>query len=117
MTIKILSFRVQQTAIMHDDLNVFQYAWRWMFDDLEVLYHFDTTMKVDEDYIGMARKLEVGDEVQLPNKVRLKIWSVDRLGIMKAKTTKMISEDLRGYTPIEMYLVYPRVFEHLTDKA
>ena len=86
-----------------------------MKGELKHLHHFDTRIKIIQPQ--HAKPLEVGDQVQLPNGVRLKIWSVDRENQIKAKTTKIIEEDLRGYLPLEMYLVYTRVHGRITDRA
>lgn len=118
MRIKILHFKIQQTFSMTENMNVFQMIWRSIFGpDIQVDYHFDVVMKIDPDYIEAARQLEKDEHVQLPNGVRLQVWSIDRGNIIKAKTYKMIQEDLRGYRPMEMFLVYPRVHGHLSDKA
>ena len=118
MRIHILQFEVKQTVPMTEHLNPFQYVWRTIFGpEIEVDYHFDIQMKIDPEYEAQARKLERGDKVQLPNGVKLEVWSIDRFNLIKAKTPVMIKEDLRGYRPMEMYLVYPRVHGHLNDRA
>jgi hypothetical protein len=113
MRIKILQFEVKEKYVHRPST-----WWQRLLGINEVdQYHFDTVMKVDPDYMATARELQVDDFVMLPNAVRLKVWSVDRFGIVKAKTYKMIVEDLRGYLPMEMYLVYPRVHGRIQDKA
>lgn len=118
MRIQILQFKVQETFIMSENLNIFQYVWRWLFGpQIDLDYHFDVVMKVDESYQAMARQLEKHDRIQLPNGMPLEVWSVDRFGIVKAKTYKMVKEDIRGYHPMEMYLVYPRIHGRISDRA
>jgi hypothetical protein len=110
MRIKILQFQVSERYILRDDTNILIRIFNFLIGRAtQLLYHFDCVMKVDNDYQETARPLEVNDFIQLPNGVRLKVWSVDRFGIVKAKTYKMVEVDLRKYHPIEMYLVYPRV--------
>jgi hypothetical protein len=101
---------------MKENLNVFQLVWRMLIRlPIDVDYHFDVVMRVDEDYVESARQLEPNDFVELPNGVRLKVWSVDRFGIIRAKTYKMVKLDLRSYHPMEMYLVYPRIHGRVSD--
>ncbi len=105
MRVKILQFNVQEKYVHRPST-----WWQRLFGVGEVdQYHYDVVMKIDLEYMQYARPLEVNDFIQLPNAVKLKVWSVDRFGIVKAKTYKMVVEDLHGYLPMEMYLVYPRV--------
>lgn len=118
MTVKIINFKVQEVSQMIEDVGFIEAFVRYLLGPpLKFEYHFDVVIKVNEGYITTARKLEPGDVVSLPNKIRLKVWSVDRHGIVKLKTTAWIQQDLRDYHPIEMYLVYPRVHGHMKDKA
>jgi hypothetical protein len=118
MRIPILQFEVQETRIWTENLPLLKQMARFLFGpSLDVCYHFDVVMKVDQVYKEWARELEKGDGIQLPNGVQLKVWSVDRFGIVKAKTEKPVRNDLRGCLPIEIYLVYPRVHGHITDRA
>lgn len=117
MRIKIINFQIQQTFQMVEGVNIFARVWRSLFGpELEVEFHFDVRIKVNEDYIDTARKLEKHDRIQLPNGVKLEVWSVDRDGLIKAKTYKYVKEDLRAYHPIEMFLVYPRIHGHISDR-
>jgi hypothetical protein len=114
MRIKIQHFKVAERYVLRTDTNIFLHLWNLITGkEDDHLYHFDCVMRVDPDYKDAARQLEINDFVELPNKIRLRVWSVDRGNIIRAKTYKMIYQDLRRYTPIEMYLVYPRVHGHL----
>ncbi len=114
MRVKILSFKVIQTYAMRDTF--WNKVKKVLFLKYEQdLYHFDVTIKIDPDY--QARRLEPQDFIELPNKVRLQVWSVDRFDLIKAKTYKFVREDLRKYKPIEFYLVYPHVHGHINDRA
>ncbi len=113
MRIRILQFKVVEQYVHRPST-----WWQRLFGGGEVdQYHYDCVMKVDPDYTQSARPLEVNDFVQLPNAVKLKVWSVDRFGIVKAKTYKMTPENMQHYHPIEMYLVYPRVHGRISDRA
>lgn len=117
MRIKIINFKITQTFTMVEDLNVFVYAWRCLFGpEIKVEHHFDIEMKIDIEYLQRCRRLQKDDVIQLPNAARLQVWRVERDTVW-AKTTSMIEHDLRGYHPIEMHLVYPRVHEHLSDRV
>lgn len=105
MRIRILHFEVVERYVMRDTR--WNQIWKFIMGKHESnQYHFDVKMKVDPDYYG--GKLEVNDFLELPNKVRLRIWSVER-EVVRAKTYKFVDQDLRRYKPMEMYLVYPRV--------
>jgi hypothetical protein len=111
MRVKILQFSVVEQYVHRPST-----WWQRLFGLGEVdQYHYDCVVKVDPEYVKYARKLEVNDFIQLPNAVRLKVWSVDRFDIVRAKTCKMTMENMRGYLPIEMYLVYPRVHGRVSD--
>lgn len=116
MTIKILSFTIIERYVIRD--TYFNKFCKWLSGKYESdKYHYDCVIKVDESYASHTRELMRDDVLRLPNKVRLMVWSVDRFGIIKAKTYKFIEEDLRNYHPMEMYLVYPRVHGNINNIA
>lgn len=109
MRIEIIHFKVKQAYCMTEDINIFEKAIRWMMGiEIKKEYHFDCLMKVDPNYEESARRLEVNDFVELPNRVRLKVWRIDR-DTLWAKTCSYTIHDLRTYLVTQMYLVYPRV--------
>lgn len=82
--------------------------WQWLTSNQEIdQYHFDVRMRIN--ILNPQLRLKEKDIVQLPNAVKLMVWSVDRGNMIKAKTTMMVVDDLRGYKPDEMYLMYPRI--------
>jgi hypothetical protein len=114
MRVKILSFKVTERYVLHD--SIWNKIKKFFLLEYEAdKYHFDVMIKIDPDY--KARRLEPNDFIELPNKIRLQVWSVDRFDLIKAKTYKFVSEDLRKYKPMEFYLVYPHVHGHITDRA
>jgi hypothetical protein len=114
MRIKILKFEVVESYVLRD-------TWwnkirKFFSHNYEVdQYHFDIQMLVDPEYEAHSRRLEKFDFIELPNKVRLSIWSVDRFGMVKAKTYNLVKENLRHYHPMEMYLVYPHTHGRISD--
>jgi hypothetical protein len=112
MRIKIINFQIVETYVSRPAIVKF---WQRLFGVEELdQYHFDTRIKIDD--LPNNLKLNVNDIIQLPNAVKLIIWSVDRGNMIKAKTFKMAVEDLRNYHPIEMHLVYPRSYTHISDR-
>lgn len=113
MRINILSFKVVERYVLSDD-NKF---WKWLCGKkIHDKYHFDCVIKIDAESRIKIRGLEPRkDFVELPNKVRLQIWSIEGM-IIRAKTYKFIDEDLQKYKPIEMYLVYPHRHGHIDDR-
>lgn len=106
MTIKIINFHVVETYVSRPLIVKF---WQRLFGNEELdQFHFDVRIKIGD--LPRNLKLNVNDIVQLPNSVKMMIWSIDRGNQIKAKTFKMTVDDLRDYHPIEMYLVYPRVY-------
>lgn len=114
MRIEILSLQVVETVTMRDDYNIFMRLFMKLFRIATFEeWHFDVVLKIKPH---AKLNLLKDDQIELPNKVRLTIWSVDRFNIIRAKTVRFVSQDLRKYTPIEAHLVYPRTFGHLNDK-
>jgi hypothetical protein len=106
MTIKILQFQVIERYVSRTVATKF---WQWIIGRQELdQYHFDVRIRIGE--LPKHLKLNEKDFVALPNGVRLIIWAIDRGNMIKAKTTMMTTEDLKGYKPNEMYLVYPRLY-------
>lgn len=114
MRIKILQFSVVEKYVHRPSAFDF---WQRLFGKELDQYHFDTIIKVDPEYVKTGRQLQVNDFLQLPNGVKLLVWSIDRFDIVRAKTYKMTVDDLRGYHPMEMYLVYPHQHGHMQDRA
>lgn len=111
MKITILQFEVEERYVLRH--TYFNKIINWFLGRSEPdEYHFDVVMKVKD---SVPRNLLILDIIQLPNKVRLMVWSVDRFGVVRAKTIKLIKEDIRGYKPDVAYLVYPLTHGHLKD--
>jgi hypothetical protein len=113
MTIKIINFHVIDTYISRP---MIVKLWQRIFGNEEVdQYHFDVRIKIGD--LPSHLKLREKDIIQLPNAVKLMVWSVDRENMIKARTFKMVVEDLRTYHPIEMHLVYQRFHPKISDNA
>lgn len=126
MRIKIISFHVTEIVTLRDTwlalwsrLQAYTFwsrVWLWLITPADQdEFHFEVTMKVE--YQQMSRKLMEKDFIELDNKQRLVVWSVDRMDIIRAKTYKMTREDLRKARPKEMYLIYENQHGHLNDRA
>lgn len=127
MKIKILAFKVVETYTIIDtwyglwnriqEKHFWTKLWMWIITPADRdEYHFDVVIKID-DQSSLPRRFKENDFIELDNKVKLVIWSVDRMDIIRAKTYKFTTEDLRRYKPKEMYLCYSNQHGHLNDRT
>ena len=110
MTIPILQFQVIETYVSRGVIRKF-FDWLVGQDHIDE-YHFDVRIKIGE--LPKHLQLKEGDFIMLENGVRMYIWSRDRENMFKAKTYKMVVDDLRNYKPEKMFLVYDKTHGKIT---
>lgn len=110
MRINIKSFKVVEIHRLKEPG-----FWRNVFGLAKNEYHFDLLIHVtQDDRIKLTGLTPYKDYLELPNKVRILVWFVDiGSGLIRAKTSNWIKDDMVGYRPMEMFLVYSRQHGHM----